>query len=132
MDEKFEQALHEVSTSIDEYVGIVNETSSKQYEDFNQNLKQAFAKNLEVVQEMITTLHEAQEKEKARLNALEIELNEVDTKGKKSVEKLNDKVEVERCVTEMVGWIAESLTNQQMVDNLNSVAKKISGDQMEI
>lgn len=49
MDDKFEEALHEVATSIDQYVSIVNETSQKQYEDFNQNLKQAFAKNLEVV-----------------------------------------------------------------------------------
>ena len=35
MDEKFEEALNEVAASIDQYVGIVNETSSKQYDDFN-------------------------------------------------------------------------------------------------
>jgi len=46
MDEKFEEALQEVATSIDNYVGIVNETSNKQYDDFNNNLKKAFGQNL--------------------------------------------------------------------------------------
>lgn len=46
MDEKFEDALNQVANSIDSYVGIVNDTSSKQYDDFNTNLKKAFGQNL--------------------------------------------------------------------------------------
>lgn len=42
MDEKFEESLRAVADSINSYVGIVNDTSSKQYDDFNQNLKSAF------------------------------------------------------------------------------------------
>jgi hypothetical protein len=47
MDDKFEEALQEVAGSIDQYVGIVNDTSTKQYDDFNKNLKAAFEKNLQ-------------------------------------------------------------------------------------
>jgi low affinity Fe/Cu permease len=35
MDEKFEESLRAVADSINSYVGIVNDTSSKQYDDFN-------------------------------------------------------------------------------------------------
>ena len=42
MDEKFEEALNTVAESIDNYVNIVNDTSAKQYEDFNSNIKEAF------------------------------------------------------------------------------------------
>jgi len=47
MDEKFEESLKVVAESIDSYVGIVNDTSSKQYDDFNQNLKTAFGERIE-------------------------------------------------------------------------------------
>ena len=39
---------------------------------------------------------------------------------------MNDKMDVERCVLEMVSWVSEQLTNQQVVDNLNKVAKKVN------
>ena len=35
-------------------------------------------------------------------------------------------MDVERCVLEMVSWVSEQLTNQQVVDNLNKVAKKVN------
>ena len=35
MDEKYEEALNEVAQSVDNYVNIVNDTSAKQYDEFN-------------------------------------------------------------------------------------------------
>jgi hypothetical protein len=35
-------------------------------------------------------------------------------------------VEVERCVQEMVAWVSEQITNQQVVENLNKVARKVN------
>lgn len=86
MDDKFEEALQEVATSIDNYVGIVNETSNKQYEDFNNSLKKAFEQNLEKIQNVITNLHEELETSKTKLTAMEKEMNEIDFNAKKSVE----------------------------------------------
>ena len=54
MDDKYTDALQEVADSIDNYVGIVNDTSSKQYDDFNKNIKEAFGQNLTQLQDMIT------------------------------------------------------------------------------
>lgn len=56
MDQKYEDALKEVGDSIDQYVGVVNDTSSKQYDDFNQNLKTEFGKNLEQIQQILNNL----------------------------------------------------------------------------
>ena len=49
MDDKFEEALKEVAKGIDDYVGIVNDTSNKQYEDFNKKLKDSFGDNLKQI-----------------------------------------------------------------------------------
>lgn len=47
MDEKFEEALLEVANSIDKFAATINDNSSKQYDDFNNNLKKAFGANLQ-------------------------------------------------------------------------------------
>ena len=39
---------------------------------------------------------------------------------------MHDRVEVERCVQEMVSWVSEQITNQQVVENLNKVARKVN------
>ena len=36
------------------------------------------------------------------------------------------KVEVDRCVQEMVSWVSEQMVNKQVVENLNKVAKKVN------
>lgn len=41
------------------------------------------------------------------MSKLELELNEVDYNSKRNVEELSDRVEVERCVMEMVSWVSE-------------------------
>lgn len=39
---------------------------------------------------------------------------------------MSDRVEVERCVNEMVAWVSEELINKQVVENLNKVARKVN------
>ena len=107
MDDKFEHALEEVATSIDAYVGIVNDTSSKQYDDFNQNIKKAFGVSLQQIQDVITGLNEEVEGQKEKMGKMEKEMNDIDYNAKKSVEEMKDKMEVERCVMEMVSWVSE-------------------------
>lgn len=41
-------------------------------------------------------------------------------------QQLSDKVEVDRCVQEMVAWVSEQVTNAQVVENLNKVARKVN------
>lgn len=38
-----------------------------------------------------------------------MDINEVDYNSKKNIEELGDKMEVERCVMEMVSWVAEQV-----------------------
>ena len=123
MDEKFEHALEEVASSIDQYVGIVNDTSSKQYDDFNQNIKKAFGASLQQIQDVITNLNEELEASKEKAVKMEKEMNEVDFNAKKRNEEVKDKMEVERCVIEMVSWVSEQLQNQQYNDKLQQVYK---------
>lgn len=60
---------------------------------------------------MITNLHEELETSKTKITAMEKEMNEIDFNAKKSVEDVQDKMAVERCVIEMVSWVSEQLTN---------------------
>ena len=48
---------------------------------------------------------------KEKLAAVEKEMNENDINAKKGLEQVQDKIEVERCVMEMVSWVSEQLTN---------------------
>ncbi len=56
---------------------------------------------------MITNLHEELETSKTKITAMEKEMNEIDFNAKKSVEEVQDKMAVERCVIEMVSWVSE-------------------------
>jgi hypothetical protein len=38
---------------------------------------------------------------------MEKEMNDIDYNAKKSVEEMQDKMAVERCVIEMVSWVSE-------------------------
>ena len=123
MDDKFDHALEEVATSIDQYVGIVNDTSSKQYDDFNQNIKKAFGASLQQIQDVITNLNEEVEQNKEKMQKFEKEMNDIDYNAKKSVEETKEKMEVERCVMEMVSWVSEQLNNVQNNDKIMNMYK---------
>ena len=56
---------------------------------------------------MITSLHGQLEASKEKQVKMEKELNDVDYNAKKSIEEMQDKMDVERCVMEMVSWVSE-------------------------
>mmetsp|Transcript_45408 Transcript_45408/g.33189 ORF Transcript_45408/g.33189 Transcript_45408/m.33189 type:complete len:89 (+) Transcript_45408:274-540(+) len=49
MDDKFEHAFDEVAAQIDKYMGYSNEQQNKQYDDFNQHIKNAFGSSLKQI-----------------------------------------------------------------------------------
>lgn len=49
MDTKYDAAILDIVKTVEKYVGTVNDTSSKQYEDFNKNLKEAFGYNMQQI-----------------------------------------------------------------------------------
>jgi uncharacterized alpha-E superfamily protein len=57
---------------------------------------------------------------------LEAQLADMDKNARQKISEMHDKVEVERCVQEMVAWVSEQVTNQQVVENLNKVARKVN------
>lgn len=46
MDVKFEEALQDIAVELDGFISKINNTTNKQYEDFNDSLKAAFEKNI--------------------------------------------------------------------------------------
>lgn len=60
------------------------------------------------------------------MQKLETQLAEIDKNAKQKINEMHDRVEVERCVQEMVSWVSEQITNQQVVENLNKVARKVN------
>lgn len=60
---------------------------------------------------MITNLHEELETSKEKQAKLEKEVNDVDYNAKKEMENMRDKMDVERCVMEMVSWVSESIVS---------------------
>jgi hypothetical protein len=45
-------------------------------------------------------------------------MNDIDYNAKKSIAKMEDKMEVERCVMEMVSWVSEQLNNLAFNDSI--------------
>ena len=72
---------------------------------------------------MITSLHEELETSKEKQSKMEKEINDVDFNAKKSLEELQDKIQVERCVMEMVSWVSEQLNNQMSAERILGVQK---------
>jgi hypothetical protein len=107
LDEKYEQALEEVASSIDNYIGVVNDTSNKQYEDFNKNLKSEFGKNLEQIQDILNNLRDEIDGQKEKVNDIEVQVNDIDVDNKKNIDKVNDQIEIQRIVNAMVSWVSE-------------------------
>lgn len=53
---KYDESISEVAQAIDQYVGVVNDTSSKQYEDFNTKLKGDFKASIEQIQTLLSSI----------------------------------------------------------------------------
>jgi DNA anti-recombination protein RmuC len=95
IDEKFEDALKEVADSIEQYIGVVNDTSSKQYDDFNANLKSEFGKNLENIQGILNNLREELDGNTEKMADIEKTVNNVDVENQKRLDVVKDKIEIE-------------------------------------
>lgn len=106
-DEKFEDALKEVAESIDQYIGVVTDTSKNQYEDFNKNLKNEFGKNLGQIQELMNQLRTELDESNKEIVDLKKELNKVDVENQQRLDEVKDQGEIRRLVNEMVSWVAE-------------------------
>ena len=81
----------------------------------NEKLGNEFGENVKNIQEMLHTMNTELESNKVKLSQVE-----------KDVADVTMKVEVDRCVQEMVSWVSEQMVNQQVVENLNKVAKKVN------
>ena len=86
---------------------MVNDTSSKQYDDFNKNLKNEFGKNLEQIQTILNDLRTELDQSHEKQGEMERVINSVDVEGQKRLDKVRDQIEIERVVNEMVSWVAE-------------------------
>ena len=79
---------------------------------------------MQQLQDMITTLNEELEASKEKLSKMEEEMNEDDYNTKKNMDELWDKIQVERCVNEMVGWVSEQQMTNDNVKMYNTFRKE--------
>ena len=118
MDDKFEEALDQVAKSMNQYSekagsqkGSVKSEPAKDFDDLNQKLETKFASNVKQIQESLTQLNTDLKTSKERVQKLESQIAEIDQNAKKKINEMHDRVEVERCVQEMVSWVSEQITN---------------------
>ena len=62
---------------------------------------------MQSLQDMITELNKDLEASKEKMSKMEVAINDNEFNQKKGFEQLDDKVQIERCVNEMVSWVAE-------------------------
>jgi hypothetical protein len=60
------------------------------------------------------------------MSKLESVVNDNDFNAKKNLEELDEKVQVERCVNEMVAWVAESVQLTDNAKKMNKMNKNIA------
>ena len=122
LDEKYEEALLEVANSIDSYIGVVNDTSNKQYDDFNKNLKSEFGKNLEQIQDILNNLRDEIDGQKEKVNDMELNIHKSEINSKKSIDKVRERIEIERLVNDLVSWVAEEkqIDRFEIINNKNA------------
>ena len=128
LDEKYEEALLEVANSIDSYIGVVNDTSNKQYEDFNKNLKTEFGKNLEQIQDILNNLRDEIDGQKEKVNDIELNIHKTEVNSKKSIDKVRERIEIERLVNDLVSWVAEEkqISRLEVINNKNAKLSMIA------
>jgi hypothetical protein len=89
-----------------------DQPASNPSQDLNSKLEAKFEKNLKTLQDSLTKIT-------TELEALQKDFNQ-------RQQQLLDKVEVDRCVQDIVSWVSEQVTNAQVVENLNKVARKVN------
>ena len=89
------------------FVGQINQSSTDQYQQFNQALKDSFGANLQQIQETIQNLSEEVMVTKQQMTEVTNRLEDVDLQGRKGLAELSDQVEIERMMNELVSWVAE-------------------------
>lgn len=107
MDTKYEDSIMEVAQSLNKYVSAVNDQSATLYQDFNQNLKDAFGMNMQQIQDTIANITEELSAAKGQITVLTNLLEAVDINGRKSLSELNDKMEVGLLLSDLVSRVAE-------------------------
>ena len=56
-----------------------------------------------------------------------MQINEVDYGSKKGLEEVSDKMQIERCVMEMVAWVAE----HDAINKTNDVERKVNYNEFQ-
>ncbi|CDW91573.1 UNKNOWN [Stylonychia lemnae] len=107
MDKKFEDEILNFTMLIDQFVSSANQNSAVLYQDFNKSIKEAFGQTMQQIQDTIGNMSEELSAAKQQLTVVTNKLDDVDINSRKQLSELNDKMEVERIVSDLVGWVAE-------------------------
>ncbi|CDW87201.1 UNKNOWN [Stylonychia lemnae] len=123
---KYETMFGEMDQAIISVLASTQKSLNEQLDDLNTQIKTRTAETINKLQEVIQGLNAEVQESKEKIAKNEKEINEVDFNAKKANEEVKDKIEVTKCVQEMVAWVSEQLVSQQMTDNLNVIAGKFN------
>ena len=106
-EEKFDAMFGDIEKALMSLVEGTNNTINEKLEDMNSTLRGSFADSFNKMQDIIKTLNAEVQENKEKLAKNEKEINEVDFNAKKQNEEVKEKMEVNRCIEEMVSWVSE-------------------------
>lgn len=107
IDVKYEEAVLEVTTQVTKYVSAVNDSSTDLYQNFNEKLKESFGFNMQQILDTIQTISEELSAAKGQLTVVSNKVESVDINTRKGMSELNDQIEIDRLVSDLVGWVSE-------------------------
>lgn len=125
-EEKFDAMFNDVEKALLSLVQTTHNTINEKLEEMNETLRGSVAENINKLQDIIKGLNAEVQENKEKLAKNEKEINDVDFNAKKLNEEAKEKMEVNRCIQEMVAWVSEQLTAEAMTQNLNVIAGKFN------
>ena len=102
-----EYTLQDVVSSLQKHVDTVNEITKQQYEDFNKQLKESFGYNMAQIQDTMANLTEEVFSSKNNMLAVANKMQDLDLNTRKQLSEINDKVEVDRLVSDLVNLVVD-------------------------
>lgn len=116
VDDKFEGALKDVANSVQGLAANgAGAPASGDAGELHSKMEGKFAENVKAIADQITALNKVLQENQQKLEKVDKEVKDVTVK-----------IEVDRCMSDMLAWTAEDLFNKQVVENLNKVARKVN------
>lgn len=102
-----EHTIQDVVNTLSKHVTTLNTISKTQYEDFTNQLRDAFGYNMVQLQDTIANLGEEVFASKNNIIAVGNKMADLDVDTRKQMSDLSDKLEIQKLMTDLIGYVAD-------------------------